>query len=847
MAEPIMQEDVLVNFMVGDEKVVAMAKRLAENINGVRGASEQLSSGRHFMKMADEILHLGKVMEAINFNKILDTASSATNDMLKNMRAISASAGMTSKQFAELNSGIVDAAAQTGAEFGNIAASARDLFGSTGLKEGLGKSVLDAERLGMVFDTSSGSFAKLTASMIQFGDGAVDANDVMKSFDKVTGITGKRMDDLLESVTDISKTMRNAVGSGKQFGENMKAVLTNTAQISAQFTEMGGSGASLNELMQGVMDPNKWGDIAQKMPGMAGHLFEMQQAMAAGNMDAFNAALKQGAEDTAAMGANMPAIARVASGIDFTSAEILGKIDFKKVGTEAEGTNDVMTRFAELSHDLGTRWAQFSNTLSKNLMPVLNMIIGGISKLMGWINFAMDSLGPVGGQFLAWGIVITGAMVSLLAATKMFAKGAIKAVSETAAEAGHGVGKAAGSVVGGFMEAIGKAASSIAKYAVPMLVISAALLVFAAAVYVLAKSFQVLDSVDLGHVALGLLLVIGAFAVFAIAAVLLAPVAPALIVVGLAFLVFAASVYVMAAASTILVASAMAMGEVPWSVLAAGFMELAPALLALFIAAMPWASPVGWLVSAGLALLGTSLEGVAASAQQLGMGSLNAAKGLKGITDSADKISALSGLDFTGLEKLGNAVSAYNVQVTTSISGKTTGGNAVLKGIQESIASVVNTVKSMQDFSVDGTQAILDPIREMTAMGTLFASGKDKDLLYFAATLTAFMGMMHNAAGSFSEGDFDKLGIAASKLENVQAAISHDVKISTKTGAELALEDHTAATAEHQKNVETLLADIRDGIDRINGGPGSKQVAEYNGGTPSWRPESLFSSEGESF
>ncbi len=379
MAEPIMQEDVLVNFMVGDEKVVGMAKRLAENIQGVRSAAEQLSNGHHFMRIAGEAMNLGKVLESVQFAKILGDASSATNDMMKNMKAIGVSANMTGKQFAELNAGIIDAAVQTGAEFGNIAASAKDLYGSTGLKEGLGQSVLDAERLGMIFDTSAGSFAKLTASMLQFGDGTVDANDVMKSFDKVTGITGKRMDDLLESITDISKTMRNAIGSGKQFGDSMKAITTYTAQISSKFTEMGGSGAALNELMAGVMDPNKWSDISAKMPGMAGHLYEMQQAMAAGNMDAFNAAMQQGARDTASMGANMPAIARAASGIDFTSVEILGKIDFKKITSDAEGSGDVLKRFSALSQELSMRWAQFSNTLSKNLMPVLNIVIGGLS------------------------------------------------------------------------------------------------------------------------------------------------------------------------------------------------------------------------------------------------------------------------------------------------------------------------------------------------------------------------------------------------------------------------------------------------------------------------------------
>ncbi len=358
------------------------------------------------------------------------------------------------------------------------------------------------------------------------------------------------------------------------------------------------------------------------------------------------------------------------------------------------------------------------------------------------------------------------------------------------------------------MEAIGKAASSLARFAVPMLTISAALLVFAAAIYVLAQALKVLDSVDLGHAGMGLLMVGGAFAVFAAMSVLLASVVPALLAVGLAFLIFAASVWVMAEASTILVASALNMGDIQWSTIAGGMLELAPALLALFAAALPWASPVGWLVSAGLALLGTSLDGVAQSAQMLGMGSLNAAKGLKGITDSADKISNLSGMNFSGMEKLGNAVVAYNKQISgVNMSNIKKIGEA-MRAYDLPIQANMTTQVTGQDSANRSIQDAMD-----VAGRTMHASGGD-----VVSTIIA-------------------------KVDEAKSAITSEIKISTKTGADLALADHTTATAEHQRTVESLLTEIRDGIQRVGGGEGSKQVAEYNGGTPSWRPESLFVSD----
>ena len=1031
-------EEVLVNFQVGNSNVVAHADAIAKAVGVLETQTEKMSKAGYFAKMAGEVAQLGAAFKDFAPAAIFTKAINDSSAIMRNVQAIGASAKMSSKQFADLNAGIIQGAAETGASFEDVSARAKELYNATGLKDQLGESVVNAERLGLVFGTSQESFGKLTAHMVQFGDGAVKADDVMKSFDKVTGVTGKRMEDMLESINEISKTMRNVVGGGTKFGQSMKEITTFAGQMTAQFTEMGGDSAVLNELMKDVMDPNKWGDIAQKMPGMAGNLYAMNQAMTSGDMEKFGQLLKDGAQQTANMGAGMSTIARGAAGIDFTSAEMLTKVDFKKMGKDASGSNSVMERSAGILKDVSTQFNTFLNRMSQALAPVVMPLLQGLSWLLGMINQLMGAFDGWVGIIVTWGIIATGVIWSLVKIAKSMAKETAKAVGDAAVEIGKGVGKAAGEAVGGFMEAIGKAASSMARFAVPLMQAGAALLLFAASVYVLAQAFKVLQEVDLAKAALGMLLVIGAFIAFVVMAVLLAPVAPALLLVGGAFLLFAGAVWIMAKAGEILVNSFMLIGKLDYVNIAMGLMTLSGALLALLpgAAAAFLAIPALAGLAVVLALLDWSVGDVG---DQLNMVS----KSFAGIGAAAESISKIKTIDTTGLKSMVEAVKMFDgIKIETSIDEKVVesikgvltvmkmfadafvelaavgmtlassvagGGNvskaitfamvfivdslstalttldkklqthinkdltdsvmASLKfvpelfksfidifadmaamgmmlqssatgsGIKEAIKTatdfiietiggavltldkklqswtnsdltdsvmkslsfVIDLFKSFNSVFVDltvmgmmlsgttskggniagfitygvdtiigiisgamsklreikdiegGSKAIssmstavgdlgkmINPLIELTAFGSVFKSGQDQNLFYFADTLAGFMGRLHSASGTFTQDDLSRLSQASDKMTQFGSALSDDIKISTKTGADLAISDHTQATAEHQQAVETLLAEIRDGIKEM-GGQTAPQVVTTHGNTPAWRPEAMFS------
>jgi hypothetical protein len=156
------------------------------------------------------------------------------------------------------------------------------------------------------------------------------------------------------------------------------------------------------------------------------------------------------------------------------------------------------------------------------------------------------------------------------------------------------------------------------------------------------------------------------------------------------------------------------------------------------------------------------------------------------------------------------------------------------KGDPKMISGAVDAIK--------GLGGMVDPLLNLTSMGALFKGGEDKNLFAFAATIGEFMVKMDAALSGKNLSSPDVLG----KLDKFSASINESVKISTQTGADIALQDHTTATAEHQKSVETLLADIRDGILSM-GRNGSKEVAMTNGNVPAWRPEALFSDVSETF
>lgn len=1033
MADPVLQEDVLVNFIVGDERLVAMAAQIAKNVSGIQSATEKLTLGDYFTKLGAELLHVNTLFKDFAPGTILTKGVQDTEAILKAVKSIGASANMTGKQFAEMNAGIAQAAAETGNEFGAMAEAARDLYGQTGLKEGLGQTLLDSERLGLVFGANSASFAKLTASVVQFGDGTVKADDVMKSFDKTSGLTGKRMDDMLETLTEVSKTMRNVVGGGKNFGESMKQITEFSGKIASQFTEMGGDSATLNQLMKDVMDPNKWGEISAKMPGMAGNLFDMQQAMASGDMDKFGKLLKSGAQQTADMGAGMSVIARSAAGIDFTSAEVLTKVDWKKMGKDAASGTDVMTRSAEMVRSVGEEWTKFLQNMSKAIIPLIMPILTILSSVLSFMNRMMQMGDGMVGMIVTWGIIIIGLVGTFTLMSKKLIKSLVTDVGEGVAKLGTNVGKAAGNVVGGFMETVGKAAQSVAKFALPMLQVGIAMLAFAAAVYVLAEAFMVLGGVDMGKVVGPLLAVVGLLTIFALASVLLAPVAPMMILVGGAFLLFAGSVWILAEAMKVMAESFVLLNGIDFMKVGGGLLILAGAMLALVpgamamllvipaltglsvtLALLDWAvgdvgtqmdkfaKSLGTIAGAGKQLaaikdldlsgvknLGSALEefskiklDVSVTAESMNaIGSVidiikkvaqnivdiivvgmmaaqyrpqleyvmlalfdpengllispvkninkalvgwvnvtipkNVLDSLLGVMDLLGKFNsmfldlAVMGMMLTGNGKVGGMVTraiTFAIDQLSNIvkqidEGMVSfwGNTTVPKNVMDSLTGVLDVVAKFASVFIDlavmggmlatgagqagGVGAMIDtaissifgkdgfmnkmmdgikgqkgdpkkiseaaeaikslggltdPLIGITAMGTMFKSGEDKNLYAYADTLGEFMKRMHNAAGYFTKSDLDGLTKITESLSSLTSTISHDVEISSKTKADVAISDHTAATAAHQQNVEKLLTDIRDGLQGMSK-VGSREQAATNGNVPAWQPEHLFS------
>jgi hypothetical protein len=189
---------------------------------------------------------------------------------------------------------------------------------------------------------------------------------------------------------------------------------------------------------------------------------------------------------------------------------------------------------------------------------------------------------------------------------------------------------------------------------------------------------------------------------------------------------------------------------------------------------------------------------------------------VKGFSNVFVDLAVMGSMMAGGAGAAGGIVESIDTAIS-SIFGKDGFLNKMMDGIKgqkgdpKMISSAVDGIK--------GLGGLVDPLLNLTSMGALFKGGEDKNL-----------------------SSPDMIG----KLDKFSASINESVKISTQTGADLALEDHTTATAEHQKTVEELLSDIRDGILSM-GRNGSKEVAMTNGNVPAWRPEALFSDVSETF
>jgi hypothetical protein len=250
--------------------------------------------------------------------------------------------------------------------------------------------------------------------------------------------------------------------------------------------------------------------------------------------------LQQGAKDTVSMGSGMSMIARSASGIDFSSAEFLTKIDFKAMTAGMTATESVMKRNAEQIKDLSTAWTQFTANISAAFMrvfgPAIEFISAGLTKLNA---FLADSHG-----WFADMIIVSAVVAGSLYALWITFKKGVEVVAEATAKAATVVGQGLGDALGAF-------AKGAAQAALPLLAIGAALMLAGVGFYFIGQAIQAMAEVPWGTIVLGItmfIVVLGAMVALAfmlgsnplgwVAIAVLASLAGVMLVFGAAALMF---------------------------------------------------------------------------------------------------------------------------------------------------------------------------------------------------------------------------------------------------------------------------------------------------------------------
>ena len=906
MADPLDHYDVMVNLQTGDNGDFAKyLKTLSEQINKL--TPETNKWGTAFAGV------LGGAKDFVDKLKsgvvVVDTFKAAFNgfnDILKNMEAISVSAGMTSEQFNKLTDGIEMGAAATGKSFGAVAESARAIFEQTGLKDGLGQVVLDSERMSKIFGISETTIGKLTAQMIQFSEGTMTADDVMHSFDKTTGITGSKLEEMVEHITDMGKTMRNIVGGGDKFSKAMKAINESTTLVAAKFQEMGGDTKAFEDIQHAILDPNKWGEIATKLPGMAGNLMAMQEAMTSGDNDKFYRLLKEGAQRTVAMGAGMNAFTRSAAGFDMRTAEIFSKMDFNSLRSAGEAAGSVMDRMWKQLRPLGEQMAIFFNNFVAALMPVLGKLMEWASEGLSIVNSFFSSIQGFWTSTLAW---LTMAGAAFWIYWKMTRKAIVKDVADTAEEVGKGAGKA----VTGFTDTIAASATNMLKASLALLALGGALALIAGSIWIVSDALGKNPGAVIGGIAVLTLGILGMIAVISS----LGPLAPAVLpgvavlyILGFAVMFVAGAFWVFSKGVENIVNSVVkladasdALGQLGETVkkLASmdfGMLDVAGTALGKFFKNLfsfsggkeALDSKVVESVKGVISII-DSVSGSIVHILNTGM-LLNAHEAefngvftkLFGIDGGADGIlitaiktiasklqhwsgdTAISEKVRTSITFLIDTMSKFSDGFIKMISlgqiltkhGKATifidkaissvfGPQGFLKKMAAGASGIkdLDSVKKATD-TITSMGAMTDSLVHMMSMGSIMDKHGTRPLEIFAGALRMFVTSLNDTGGLINKDSFDKLTNLTTLTDKLNNSFSHTIAISARGGAEVALEDHDKITREHQQSVEKLLTEIRDGV-KAFGGSTTSQNAITKGNEPAWHPESMFSEVSEVF
>jgi len=887
---PMDQQEVIVNFNVQHTE----AQRRMQEFQNSAGALEQRL-----------VSTAGALANLFSFNNVqavavksFDMAKSGINDMIKSMTTLQSSSGLTAEAFKGLQGSIRQAATETGNEFGNIGTLAKNLFDQTGLKEGLGEAVLGAQRMAKVFGSSDESFGKLAVKVTQFSGGITTANDMMDSFNKTTGITGTRMDAVLENMSGIADKIRNIAGGGASFGSTMKKNTEFTALMAAKFTEMGGNSQEFMNIQDSVLDPKKWSEISRQLPGMAKFLPQMIEAFSSGDVDKYAKFFQQ--KDTHEMGKNMGVIQKAASGFAFTTADIGKDLDFGKLKQDGLGAGTVLERSAKQIKDLGTQGAIFFTNIAASIMTWLGPIIETVS---GWLSSLNAFLATSQGHFMSMTIGVMLAATAALSALLVFKRffGFLISDSGKAGKAvGDGIGKGVEAASTGIASGIGNIVTVLSKNALQLLAIGAGFMMAGAGMWMLAEGIATIAKLDFMAAAGGLLILAAGLTVFLVAAAIMAG---------------------------------------PWGWIAIGFLAAFGAALLLFglaalsigagikfasegiekIAMMgPKLASLNNIDFSGIRKLGTELNKFSSGAQGVYVKpkSLDSMVGMVGIlvslSESMDKIisagrlaagngpkidaaiavitdslspaikkvnKALSGIffDTTISEAIGKSftivIDTFN-NMPEAIFKMASFGNmladgSIMASVDKGIKAIFGTGKS-GDFGVftliesnvnrlsisnsklealkqtfDILDGIIPKMISMAALGNMMKNDSGMSgIRMFSKGLSTFLFETNAAANQLTDSNYSKIMHLPEMMDTIRNSLNTSLTIETKGSAEVAIQEHNSATSVHYSKVEKVLGEILTAVKGIAiPGPAKNPV----GNAGQWHPSSMFSEESETF
>ena len=568
-------------------------------------------------------------------------ASHSINELQKATEYLRVSAALSKDEFVSLQQGIIQTSTITGQSIGEIAEKARTIYDLTGLTQGLDEIIIAGSHMGRAFGLAGDDFERFAAQTIKMADGMTDANTLMSKFDKTVGITGAKMSDLLTHLTQMGTQLGSVLGGGEKFAAVMESLTEYTSQAAAEIQKMGGDAKWMQDIQASVMDPNQWDSIISKMPGMAGNLYDMQQAIENNNMEEFNKLMQEGAQQTVDMASGMGAFGIAAAGIDIRQAELLANLDFNNLGKGADGMDAVAGVLARSKALLmgfwdawGRLWKNVQAVITKIFLPAFEQISMGMAALndslsrnqQGWSAIAelLSGIAFAFGFVIKWALIFLGWMTDFVGSTPAVILGIIgiiiaikwmmgvlggagKAVGQFIDDTTLGVAKGMGNLAGG----VSKAASHLAKAAPQMILAGIAIAFLAAGMYLLALSFQIMADAGIWGIIAGLAIltvVIIAAAVamtyaspaMAIAAAVLLSFAGAIALLGAAMLLVATSMYVLSQVGSFahLEGAGEIISDLAWG--------LAKASLGMVIAAIFFAGPA-MVVAVSLLLFSYSI------------------------------------------------------------------------------------------------------------------------------------------------------------------------------------------------------------------------------------------------